>query len=75
MRPRSPAVQNPHFIDLTSPTIEAVARIGGRAALSSYDGLIAEHADFRWLGGRRARVATGILAVKRLLAAAVGALT
>ncbi len=52
------------FIDLTSPTIEAIARIGGREALSGYDDLAAEHEDFRWLGQQRARVAAGILAAE-----------
>ena len=57
-----PGVRNHDFIDLTSPAIEAIARIGGRAALSGYDALISEHEDFRWLGAQRARVAAGILA-------------
>ncbi|HSS32503.1 MAG TPA: SIR2 family protein [Solirubrobacterales bacterium] len=58
------AAGNHDLIDLTSPTIEAIARIGGREALSGYDGLIDEHEDFRWLGEQRARIAASILAAE-----------
>jgi hypothetical protein len=47
--------------DVVNPTIEAINRIGGRAAVAGYDELIAEGGDFRWLAGPRDRLAANEL--------------
>ena len=47
--------------DIVNPTIEAINRIGGRAAVAEYDGLIDDGGDFRWLVASRDRVASNEL--------------
>lgn len=47
--------------DVVNPTLEAINRIGGRAAVAGYDDLIQEGGDFRWLAGPRDRVANNEL--------------
>jgi len=49
------------LFDLTSPTLEGIASIGGRAALAGYDALIAEGGAFRWLRRSREDVAGALL--------------
>jgi hypothetical protein len=45
------------LFDITSPTLEGIASIGGREAVAGYDDLIAEGGAFRWL--RRSREDVG----------------
>jgi len=47
--------------DLFNPLQEAIARIGGREAVSGYDTLLAKGGDLRWLRAPRDRVATAEL--------------
>jgi hypothetical protein len=47
--------------DVVNPTVEAINRIGGRAAVAGYDELIHQGGDFRWLASRRDRVASNLL--------------
>jgi hypothetical protein len=59
--------------DVTRPTIEAIAEIGGRAAVAGYDALISEGGDFRWLSRQRDQIAGGLLATDGERFAAVAA--
>lgn len=47
--------------EVLSPTIEAIVRIGGRAAAEGYDRLIASGGDLRWLSRQRSRIADSVL--------------
>jgi hypothetical protein len=49
------------LFDITSPTLEGIASIGGRGALAGYDALIAEGGAFRWLRRSREDVAGALL--------------
>jgi hypothetical protein len=49
------------LFDITSPTLEGIASIGGRAALTGYDALIAEGGAFRWLRRSREDIAGTLL--------------
>lgn len=48
--------------DVTRPTMEAIAVIGGRAAVAGYDELIASGGDLRWLSHQRDQLAAAALA-------------
>jgi hypothetical protein len=60
-RPRDGAVYGRDFHDVTNPTVEAIVKVGGRAAVEGYDRLISEGGDLRWLGRQRERVADAVL--------------
>jgi hypothetical protein len=47
--------------DIVNPTIEAIASVGGRAAVACYDERIARIPDMRWLSPQRERVALEVL--------------
>lgn len=49
------------LFDITSPTLEGIASIGGRGAVAGYDALIAEGGAFRWLRRSREDVAGALL--------------
>lgn len=49
------------IFEITSPTLEAIASIGGRGALAGYDALIAEDGAFRWLRRNREDIAGALL--------------
>ena len=49
------------LFDITSPTLEGIASIGGRGALAGYDALIAEGGAFRWLRRTREDIAGALL--------------
>lgn len=51
------------LVDITSPTLEGIASIGGRGALAGYDALIAEGGAFRWLRHSREDVVAGALLI------------
>ncbi|WP_158276809.1 SIR2 family protein [Paraconexibacter algicola] len=61
--------------DLTSPVIEAIARIGGIAAVRGYDELLERGDDLRWLRSPRDQVLARLLATiaEPLAAAAASA--
>lgn len=49
------------LFDITSPTLEGIASIGGREALAGYDALMAEGGAFRWLRRSREDIAGALL--------------
>ncbi|HEX3240620.1 MAG TPA: SIR2 family protein [Solirubrobacterales bacterium] len=52
------------LFDITSPTLEGIALIGGREAVAGYDDLIAEGGAFRWLRRSREDVGGALLIVE-----------
>jgi hypothetical protein len=58
--PRVIAGYEPH--DIINPTVEAIAAIGGRAAVASYDEQITQVREMRWLAPQRDRIALEVLA-------------
>ena len=57
--PRVIAGFEPH--DVINPMVEAIAAVGGRAAVASYDEQIAQVRDMRWLAPQRERIALEVL--------------
>jgi hypothetical protein len=58
--PRVIAGYEPH--DIINPMVEAIAAVGGRAAVASYDEQIAQVRNMRWLAPQRERIALEVLA-------------
>jgi hypothetical protein len=58
--PRMIAGYEPH--DIINPTVEAIAAIGGRTAVASYDEQITQVRKMRWLASQRDRIALEVLA-------------
>jgi SIR2-like domain len=59
--------------DVLTPTIEAIATIGTRAAVCRYDVLLARGDGLRWLRGQRDRIAADVLRTHGAAASAAAA--